>query len=85
MNTYAPAADGNDSTAYINFVVSYMKSNWKSTVDKNTVLVFAGSTETNADSIKMFKELNKAILDQEGKLTATLISLIDNFDISKLK
>jgi hypothetical protein len=62
-----------------------MKKNWKSTVDKNTVLVFAGSTETNADSIKMFKELNKAILDQEGKLTATLISLIDNFDISKLK
>jgi hypothetical protein len=84
INTYAPAKDGNDSTAYINVVVNYMKSNWSTIVEKNTTLSFAGKTETNANNIKMFKALNKAILKQEGKLTTELISAIDAFDISKL-
>ena len=88
VNVYAPKDDGLgnkiDNVNYINFVVKYMKNNWSSTVTQDTILTFAGKTETNANNIKMFKELNKSILDMEGKLPATLIALIDAFDVSKL-
>jgi len=88
INVYAPKDDGFgnkiDNVSYIKFVVKYMKSNWKATAEQDTILSFAGPTEANADNIKMFKEINKAILDMEGKLPATLAAAIDSFDISKL-
>tara|TARA_R110002012_G_scaffold19916_2_gene71060 strand:+ start:192 stop:293 length:102 start_codon:yes stop_codon:yes gene_type:complete len=32
----------------------------------------------------MFKELNKAILEQEGNVSSVTLTTIDNFDIKKL-
>ena len=88
VNVYAPKDDGSgnkiDNVNYIKFVVKYMKNNWKATAEQDTILSFAGPTEANADNIKMFKEINKAILDMEGKLPASLAAAIDSFDITKL-
>jgi hypothetical protein len=84
INTYAPAEDGNETTRYIADVVSWLNDNWKTGTTKDTILSFAGASETNPDNIKMFRELNKIILKKEGRLTDNLILLIDNFDISKL-
>jgi hypothetical protein len=84
INTYAPADDGNETTRYIADVVSWLNNNWKAGTTKDTILSFAGASETNPDNIKMFRELNKIILKKEGRLTDNLILLIDNFDISKL-
>ena len=84
INTYAPPGDGNDTTRYIADVVDWLNDNWKTGTTKDTILSFAGASETNLDNIKMFKELNKIILKKEGRLTDNLILLINNFDISKL-
>lgn len=84
INTYAPPGDGNNTDGYIADVVDWLNENWKAGTTKDTVLSFNGPSETNLDNIKMFKELNKIILKKEGKLTDTLKSLIDNFNIANL-
>jgi len=88
INVYAPGGSVGqtqaNTNAYVNSVTNYMKANWDPAVTSTTTLTFAGSTETNPKNIKMFKELNKAILKQEGKLTSDLISSIDSFDTKNL-
>ena len=63
-----------------------MKTNLSGTfysnITKDTVLAFAGAAETKPDNIKMFKELNKAILISEGGSFAT--ATVDSFQISNL-
>jgi hypothetical protein len=86
INKYAPASDGNDTANYIANVTSRMKTNLSGTfysnITKDTVLAFAGAAETKPDNIKMFKELNKAILISEGGSFAT--ATVDSFQISNL-
>jgi len=88
INTYAPPGSIGQTqqatTGYINNVVNYMSTNWKQGTTETTTLSFSGPNETDQNNIKMFKELNKAILRQEGKLTSRLIQLIDNFNIRNL-
>lgn len=88
INTYAPGGSTGQSqsntNSYVNFVVNYMKKNWDASVTDTTILSFSGASETNPNNIKMFKELNLAILKQEGKLTTDLIASINSFDIKNL-
>jgi len=87
ISRYAPSSDGNNTTNYINGVVTAMQSALVGTsyekMTANTKLSFAGYTENNADNTKMFKELNKAILIQEGGRFAT--GNVDSFNIANLK
>ena len=87
ISRYAPSSDGNNTTNYINGVVTRMQSALVGTsyekMTASTKLSFAGNTESNADNIKMFKELNKAILIQEGGGFAT--GNVDSFNIANLK
>lgn len=86
INKYAPPSDGNDTTSYINNVVSRMKKGLTGTKYANltstTKLSFKGAEETDFDNIKMFKELNKAILISEGGSFAT--NVVDLFQITNL-
>jgi hypothetical protein len=88
INVYAPGGSTGQSQQstnnYVNFVVDYMKKNWNPNVTATTILSFSGSSEVNPDNIKMFKELNKAILKQEGKLTNDLIAAIASFNVQNL-
>lgn len=88
INTYAPAGTPGQTTSdtniYVKNVVAHLKANWNPAVTAVSTLSFAGAAETNASNIKMFKELNKAILQQEGKLTVDLSTSIDSFDIKNL-
>lgn len=86
ISKYAPASDGNETTRYISNVTDRMKKGLVGTKYANmtstTTLSFSGAGETNADNIKMFKELNKAILISEGGSFAT--GTVDSFTISNL-
>ena len=86
ISRYAPSSDGNNTTSYIANVTSRMKKGLAGTKYANmtdsTTLNFAGASESNADNIKMFKELNKAILESEGGGFAK--SAVDSFVISNL-
>jgi len=88
INTYAPGGSSGQSQAntnlYINNVVTYMQQNWNKNVTAETPLSFAGSAETNANNIKMFKALVQAIARQEGKLTPDLTASINSFDTKNL-
>jgi hypothetical protein len=88
INVYAPGGSTGQSQQstnnYVNFVVDYMKKNWNPNVTATTILSFSGSSEVNPNNIKMFKELNKAILKQEGKLTNDLIAAIASFNVQNL-
>jgi hypothetical protein len=88
INTYAPGGSTGQSqsntNSYVNSVVNYMKKNWNASVTDTTILSFSGALETNPNNIKMFKELNLAILKQEGKLTTDLIASINSFDTKNL-
>jgi hypothetical protein len=86
INKYAPASDNNNTPEYISNVVTQMKARLTGTKYANltskTKLSFKGSTETDPNNIKMFKELNKAILVQEGGAFAT--TQVDAFPITNL-
>lgn len=86
INKYAPPSDGNDTASYVNNVVSRMKKGLVGTKYANltstTKLSFKGAEETNFDNIKMFRELNKAILISEGGSFAT--NVVDFFQITNL-
>lgn len=87
VNRYAPSSDSNDTESYIDGVAADMKAALSGTkyknIDKNTVLSFSGADEKNTDNIKMFRELNKAILRKEGA-PANAIALVDSFPIANL-
>jgi hypothetical protein len=75
--------DSGYSEEYKKFVVEKMKT-WKSTVTFTSKLpAFKGKNETNADNIKMFKTLVKAIHQFEGGSSANL-QKIQNYPISQL-
>ena len=88
INTYAPGGSigqsQSNTNSYVNFIVDYMKKNWNASITDITILSFSGASETNPNNVKMFKELNLAILKQEGKLTTDLIASINSFDIKNL-
>jgi hypothetical protein len=88
INTYAPGGTSGQTQAntdrYIKFVTSELQQNWNANITSNSRLTFRGALETDPNNIKMFKELCKAILEQEGSPSASVLTLIDNFDIKKL-
>lgn len=87
INKYAPSKDGNNTSTYINTVVRSMKNGLAGTayaeLTADTVLSFKGAEETNSDNIKMFRELNKAILTQEGGRFA--VATVDSFNMANLR
>ena len=88
INTYAPGGSAGQTQAntdrYIKFVTSELQKNWNANITSNSRLTFRGALETDPNNIKMFKELCKAILEQEGSPSASVLTLIDNFDIKRL-
>ena len=92
INVYAPGGSTGQSQSatnnYIKIVTDKIKNRWATPLgisfDENTILNFKGSNETDPNNIKMFKELNKAILEQEGNVSSVTLTTIDNFDIKKL-
>lgn len=88
INTYAPGGSRGQTTAatlkYVAFVTNWLQKNWKAGTTENSKLTFRGSAETDADNIKMFKELCKAILEQEGAPPASVLAAVDSFDVKNL-
>lgn len=75
--------DSGHSDNYKNYVVDKMKT-WKTTASYTSKLpAFKGKNETNADTIKMFKTLVKAIHSFEGG-SSTNLQKIQDYPISKL-
>jgi hypothetical protein len=89
INRYAPGGSKGQTTAattqYIAFVTNWLQKNWKAGTTKHTKLTFRGALETDPNNIKMFKELCKAILEQEGSPPASVLSAVDNFNVANLK
>ena len=80
LAVYAPPGN----PPYVNFVVDYLQDNWNRTTTSTSQLPdFKGKTETNPNTIKMFRTLVKAMYIFEGGNRAYL-SKIDNYPISNL-
>ena len=89
INTYAPPNSPGQTAAktaaYIKAVVGDLKANWNKNVTADTKLTFNGSSENNANNVKMFKELVKSIRRVEtGKIDTNLNAAIDAFNIKNL-
>ena len=83
INKYAPSSDGNSTATYIANVTARMKAGLVGTkyanmTDSTTLSIV--TQDSDADNVKMFKELNKAILESEGGGFAK--STVDSFDFN---
>ena len=88
INVYAPGGSPGQpkekTEIYIKDVTKYLQDNVNKNIKRNTILKFNGKNETDANNIKMFKALAKAILTEEGKLKPEYFQIIDKFDIKNL-
>jgi hypothetical protein len=89
ITTYAPPNSPGQTAAatdtYIKAVVGDLKANWNKNVTADTKLTFNGSSENNANNVKMFKELVKSIRRVEtGKIDTNFNAAINAFNIKNL-
>jgi hypothetical protein len=80
----SPGQPKEQTELYIKDVTKYLQDNINKNIKRNTILKFNGRNETDANNIKMFKTLAKAIIKEEGKLKPEYFTIIDNFDIKNL-